>query len=244
MKENKYDEKNFFMKYSEMERSRKGLKGAGEWHELQKILPDFKGRKVLDLGCGYGWHCKYAVQNGADSVLGIDISRRMLETAEQKNYDEKIDYRCAAMEDLRFPEETFDVVLSSLAFHYVKDFEPLVRNISSWLKNGGQFVFSVEHPVFTAFGTQDWYYDKEGNILHFPVDNYYYEGMREAVFLGEKVIKYHRTLTTYLNTLLQNGFTLRHIIEPAPPEEMMDIPGMKDEIRRPMMLLVSAVKTE
>ncbi|MCC2253524.1 class I SAM-dependent methyltransferase [Ruminococcus sp. CLA-AA-H200] len=244
MKENKYDEKNFFMKYSEMERSRKGLKGAGEWHELQKILPDFKGRKVLDLGCGYGWHCKYAVQNGADSVLGIDISRRMLETAEQKNYDEKIDYRCAAMEDLRFPEETFDVVLSSLAFHYVKDFEPLVRNISSWLKNGGQFVFSVEHPVFTAFGTQDWYYDKEGNILHFPVDNYYYEGMREAVFLGEKVIKYHRTLTTYLNTLLQNGFTLRHIIEPAPPEEMMDIPGMKDEMRRPMMLLVSAVKTE
>lgn len=244
MKENKYDEKNFFMKYSEMERSRKGLKGAGEWHELQKILPDFKGRKVLDLGCGYGWHCKYAVQNGADSVLGIDISRRMLETAEQKNYDEKIDYRCASMEDLRFPEETFDVVLSSLAFHYVKDFEPLVRNISSWLKNGGQFVFSVEHPVFTAFGTQDWYYDKEGNILHFPVDNYYYEGMREAVFLGEKVIKYHRTLTTYLNTLLQNGFTLRHIIEPAPPEEMMDIPGMKDEMRRPMMLLVSAVKTE
>lgn len=244
MKEIKYDEKNFFMKYSEMERSRKGLKGAGEWHELQKILPDFKGRKVLDLGCGYGWHCKYAVQNGADSVLGIDISRRMLETAEQKNYDEKIDYRCAAMEDLRFPEETFDVVLSSLAFHYVKDFEPLVRNISSWLKNGGQFVFSVEHPVFTAFGTQDWYYDKEGNILHFPVDNYYYEGMREAVFLGEKVIKYHRTLTTYLNTLLQNGFTLRHIIEPAPPEEMMDIPGMKDEMRRPMMLLVSAVKTE
>lgn len=244
MKENKYDEKNFFMKYSEMERSRKGLKGAGEWHELQKILPDFKGRKVLDLGCGYGWHCKYAVQNGADSVLGIDISRRMLETAEQKNYDEKIDYRCAAMEDLRFPEETFDVVLSSLAFHYVKDFEPLVRNISSWLKNGGQFVFSVEHPVFTAFGTQDWYYDKEGNILHFPVDNYYYEGIREAVFLGEKVIKYHRTLTTYLNTLLQNGFTLRHIIEPAPPEEMMDIPGMKDEMRRPMMLLVSAVKTE
>lgn len=244
MKENKYDEKNFFMKYSEMERSRKGLKGAGEWHELQKILPDFKGRKVLDLGCGYGWHCKYVVQNGADSVLGIDISRRMVETAEQKNYDEKIDYRCAAMEDLRFPEETFDVVLSSLAFHYVKDFEPLVRNISSWLKNGGQFVFSVEHPVFTAFGTQDWYYDKEGNILHFPVDNYYYEGMREAVFLGEKVIKYHRTLTTYLNTLLQNGFTLRHIIEPAPPEEMMDIPGMKDEMRRPMMLLVSAVKTE
>lgn len=45
MKENKYDEQKFFMKYSEMERSKKGLQGAGEWMELQKILPDFKDKK-------------------------------------------------------------------------------------------------------------------------------------------------------------------------------------------------------
>ena len=83
---------------------------------------------------------------------------------------------------------------------------------------------------------------RRGEILHFPVDNYYYEGPRKAVFLGEPVVKYHRTLTTYLNTLLQNGLTLQHIIEPQPPAEMMDIPGMKDEMRRPMMLLVSAIK--
>lgn len=55
--------------------------------------------------------------------------------------------------------------------------------------------------------------------------------------------KYHRTLTTYLNTLLQNGFILQHIIEPQPPEKMMNVSGMKDEMRRPMMLLVSAKKS-
>ena len=60
--------------------------------------------------------------------------------------------------------------------------------------------------------------------------------------MGEKVIKYHRTLTTYLNTLLQNGFILQHIIEPQPPKNMMHMDGMKDEMRRPMMLLVSARK--
>ncbi len=244
MKENKYDNKQFFEKYSQMERSKKGLNGAGEWSELQKILPDFKGRKVLDLGCGYGWHCKYAAENGADFVLGTDISHKMLETARQRNSDKRIEYQCIAMEDLDFRAGTFDIVLSSLAFHYVKDFEPLAKNIAMWLKKGGEFVFSVEHPVFTSYGTQDWYYDSDGNILHFPVDHYYYEGKREAVFLGEKVTKYHRTLTTYLNAMLQNGFMIQHVTEPQPPEEMMDLPGMRDEMRRPMMLLISAKKSQ
>lgn len=242
MKENKYDSDSFFKKYSEMSRSQQGLKGAGEWSELQKVLPDFRGKRVLDLGCGYGWHCLYAAQNGAEYVLGTDISAKMLETAREKNSHERIEYRRCAMEDLELPDHSFDVVLSSLAFHYVKEFQPVVKKISRVLSPGGFFVFSAEHPVFTAYGTQDWYYDEQGEILHFPVDNYYFEGKRDAVFLGEPVTKYHRTLTTYLNTLLENGFELLNIIEPQPPEDMLHIPGMADEMRRPMMLIVKAVK--
>ncbi len=242
MKENKYDDEVFFQKYSQMLRSQKGLQGAGEWSELQKILPAFQGKSVLDLGCGYGWHCRYAAEHNAARVLGTDISEKMLSTARRINAAPQIEYRRAAMEDLQFAAGTFDVVLSSLAFHYVKDFAPLVANIFDWLRPDGSFVFSVEHPVFTAYGTQDWYYDQDGKILHFPVDNYYYEGQREAIFLGEKVIKYHRTLTSYLNTLLCSGFVLQHVIEPHPPAEMLHITGMKDEMRRPMMLLVSARK--
>ena len=242
MKENKYDDQHFFQKYSEMSRSQQGLAGAGEWPELQKLLPDFRGMSVLDLGCGYGWHCKYAADHGAAQVLGTDISHRMLETAMRHNPGPNIEYHLGAMEELRFPNASFDVVLSSLALHYVANFPALVQNISRWLKPEGQFIFSVEHPVFTAYGSQDWYYDDQGNILHFPVDNYYLEGERTATFLGEQVVKYHRTLTTYLETLLRNGFQLQHVVEPQPPEHMMDLPGMKDELRRPMMLLVSAKK--
>lgn len=244
MKENKYDNEVFFEKYSQMSRSVYGLDGAGEWYELKKLLPDFKGLKVLDLGCGYGWHCLYAAQNGAKEVLGTDISEKMLKEARAKNTFENIRYEKAAMEDLILPPESFDVVISSLAFHYVKDFESIVKKIYGWLVPGGKFVFSVEHPVFTAYGSQDWYYDSDGKIMHFPVDNYYYEGQREAVFLGEKVIKYHRTLTTYLETLLLCGFSIQNIVEPKPPENMMDIPGMKDEMRRPMMLLTAARKKD
>ncbi|MEE0419241.1 MAG: class I SAM-dependent methyltransferase [Lachnospiraceae bacterium] len=242
MKENKYDDERFFVKYSEMDRSQKGLEGAGEWSELQKLLPSFDQKRVLDLGCGYGWHCIYAAQNGAKSVLGIDISERMLAEARRKNTHPQIEYVCSAMEDLRFEENSFDVVISSLAFHYIKDFKALAEKISKWTGCGGYFVFSVEHPVFTSYGSQDWHYDTDGNILHFPVDRYFYEGKRDAVFLGEKVTKYHRTLTTYLNTLLQNGFELQNIVEPQPPESMMHLPGMADEMRRPMMLIVRAIR--
>ena len=90
MKENKYDDSVFFQKYSEMSRSKYGLQGAGEWQEFQKMMPDFSDKEVLDLGCGYGWHCAYAAEKGAKRVLGIDLSEKMLQKAEKINSHQKI----------------------------------------------------------------------------------------------------------------------------------------------------------
>lgn len=243
MKENRYDDNDFFDKYSQMSRSKQGLSGAGEWETLERVLPDFKEKRVLDLGCGYGWHCIYAAEHGAERVVGADISEKMIGVAREKSAGLPIEYQVMSMEDLEFSEDSFDVVLSSLAFHYLESFEDIAKKVNTWLKKGGEFIFSAEHPVFTAYGTQDWFYNKDGTILHFPVDNYYYEGKREAVFLGEKVTKYHKTLTTYLNGLLENGFVITHVIEPKPTEKLLlEVEGMKDEMRRPMMLIVTSEK--
>lgn len=109
----------------------------------------------------------------------------------------------------------------------------------------GDFVFSVEHPIFTAEGKQDWYYDEQKNKLHWPVDRYFSEGNREAIFLGKEIVKYHKTLTTYINTLIKCGFEIKEIIEPTPSEKMLkEYLEMKDELRRPMMLLISVRKVE
>ena len=235
-----YDDPAFFEKYAQMDRSRYGLNSAGEWPTLQAMLPDFHGKRVLDLGCGYGWHCEYAVQQGAASVLGIDLSERMLDEARAHRADPRIEYRCAAIEEFALPDASVDVVISSLALHYVEDFAAVAQNVARMLVPGGAFVFSVEHPVFTAEGSQDWVYAPDGSILHFPVDNYFYEGARQAVFLGETMRKYHRTLTTYVRELLQAGFRVVDLQEPQPPAHLLDVPGMKHEFRRPMMLLLSA----
>jgi SAM-dependent methyltransferase len=242
MKENKYDDSTFFGKYSQMNRSVKGLDGAGEWKTLEAMLPDFRGKRVLDLGCGFGWHCQYAIEHGAAEVVGIDLSERMLAVAREKT-SETIHYVCDSIEEVPFPPNSFDVVVSSLAFHYIKSFEGIAEKVFTWLSNGGTFVFSVEHPIFTSHGSQDWYYDANGTILHFPIDGYFYEGKRETTFLGEQVVKYHKTLTTYLNALIQKGFDLTGVVEPQPALHLLDtMEGMKEELRRPMMLIVSAEK--
>lgn len=243
MKENRYDDETFFNAYSRFPRSVEGLNAAGEWHELKKLLPDFKGKRVLDIGCGFGWHCIYAAEQGAASVLGIDISEKMLAVAREKTKLDHVAYQLLAMEDIAFEPDRFDVAISSLAFHYTPDFGDICRRVSACLTAGGDFVFSVEHPVFTAYGTQDWAFDGQGNRDHWPVDRYFEEGGRDAVFLGEHVTKYHKTLTTYLNTLLENGFAITGLVEPQPAPALLDtVPGMRDELRRPMMLLVAAKK--
>lgn len=243
MKENAYDDAAFFAKYSRFPRSVEGLRAAGEWHALRDMLPDFAGKRVLDIGCGFGWHCIYAAEQGAARVVGTDISERMLAVARERTPGPNVEYRRVAMEDLDDPAASYDVVLSSLAFHYTPDFRAVCGNIHRMLADGGDFVFSAEHPVFTSAGPQDWMYGTGGQRICWPVDRYFEEGAREASFLGERVTKYHRTLSSYLSALLDTGFAITGLVEPLPdPELLARLPELADELRRPMMLLVSAKK--
>ena len=147
-----------------------------------------------------------------------------------------------SIEDIDYPDDSFDVVISSLVFHYVESFEVICNKIHHCLVRGGDFLFSVEHPIFTAQGNQQWCCDPNGKPLHWPVDHYFNEGARKANFLGLEVVKYHKTLTTYINTLVQCGFELLKLVEPQPADYLMNEPGMKEELRRPMMLLIAARK--
>ncbi|GLX69915.1 class I SAM-dependent methyltransferase [Paenibacillus glycanilyticus] len=243
MKQNKYDDPDFFDKYSQMARSVGGLDAAGEWHALRPMLPSLKDTRVLDLGCGYGWHCRYAREQGARSVLGMDISEKMIERAKSFNEDAAVTYIQAAIEDVVFEPGQFDVVISSLALHYVEDFEAVCRKIHDSLTPGGSFVLSMEHPVFTAVAAQDWHYGPAGERLHWPVDRYQDEGMRVARFLDSDVVKYHRTVASIINGLVQAGFRITRVAEPGPSEEALaQYPDMKDETRRPIFLLISVQK--
>jgi SAM-dependent methyltransferase len=246
VKQNKYDDPAFFEAYGQLLRSRAGLAGAGEWHAFRALLPDLRGRRVLDLGCGFGWHCRYARKQGARAITGVDLSERMLARAREMTIGSGILYVQCAIEDIQFDPGSFDIVLSSLAFHYVERFDLLAARVHRWLAEEGKFIFSVEHPIFTASQAgQDWWRSPEGQILHWPVDAYQAEGVRSTNWLADNVVKYHRTVATYVNSLLDAGFRLDRLLEPEPdPGLLRDRPDWQDETRRPMFLILAASKDQ
>ena len=232
---NHYDNPEFFAAYAQMSRSQQGLDGAGEWHQLQPLFPDMTGKDVLDLGCGYGWHCKYATDYGAKSVLGIDLSEKMIAEANKRTAVPGITYRVCSLQDYEYPAAAYDLVVSNLVLHYVEDLDAIYRRIHDTLRPGGVFLMNIEHPTFTAGVNQQ--FAKDGT---WPVDDYYYPGLRKTDFLGHTITKYHHTLTQILGGLLKAGFRIEAVEEAMPPEAWRAV--MPEEMRRPMMLLIRARK--
>jgi len=240
MAQNIYDNPEFFEGYSRLGRSVEGLDGASEWPVLRAMLPDLSGRRVLDLGCGYGWFCRWAREHGAASVLGIDVSEKMLERARATTTDPAISYLRADAERLDLPAASFDLVYSSLALHYIEDLGALFSKFYDAAVPGGNLVFSVEHPIFMAPTHQGFAQAADGQKF-WPLDNYLVEGARTRDWLAKGVTKQHRTVATYLNLLLRAGFTLTHLEEWGPTDEQIaGRPDWADERHRPYFMLVSA----
>src|SRR5262245_7243646 len=149
------------------------------------MLPDLAGKRVVDLGCGFGWFCRFAREAGAAEVLGLDVSSNMLARARETTADPAVTYRQADLETLDLPASSFDLAYSSLTLHYLEHLGRLLATVHRALAPDGAFVFSAEHPLYTE-----------------PGPDYLDEGPRTTDWLAQGVVKQHRTLATYLNLLI------------------------------------------
>ncbi|MXQ14629.1 class I SAM-dependent methyltransferase [Microvirga makkahensis] len=244
MAQNIYDNLGFFACYSQLSRQVHGLDGAPEWPAIRAMLPTLTGKRVADLGCGFGWASRWMRAQGAVSVLGLDLSQRMIPRAKTDTSHPAIEYRIADLETLELPEATFDLVNSALTVHYVENFRRLTRMIHKALVPGGDLVFTTEHPIFMAAAHPHWITDEDGRKT-WPVNGYSIEGERRTDWFAKGVLKYRRSLGTTLNALIDTGFELRRVEEFAPTREQIEqLPELVEELEQPMMLLVSARKTE
>lgn len=240
MAQNIYDDAAFFEGYSQFPRSREGLAGAPEWPALRAMLPPLQGKRVLDLGSGFGAFCRWAIEQGAAQVTGVDLSHKMIAAARERGPGLPIRYIEADLETYEPQVGAYDLVYSSLAVHYLADFDAFCRRVRRALSADGHFVFSMEHPIFAARAEPEWMTDANGNRV-FALSDYAREGERVTNWVVEGIVKYHRKLSTVVTKLLASGFAIDAMDEWTPDEAALAAnPGLADEIVRPMLLLLAA----
>ncbi len=201
---------------------------------VEELLGDVKGKQLLDAGCGEGYLSRYYAKKGA-IVTAIDLSQRLIEASEQLTDDDgvTIDYRVDNVCYIEsVPNGEFDLILSNLVLLNVPCLDDAIREFQRVLKVGGILVFSIVHPAFNFYGPGSWEMGekdpdtKRREGLYFKVDRYFEEEEYERYWKTKKGNKFpepisffHRTLSTYLNSLSSAGFRLLEFVEPKPIDE-------------------------
>jgi SAM-dependent methyltransferase len=234
-----YDDPLFFARYRDLRADGGGLNEDLEQPALAALLPDVRAARVLDLGCGNGALARRLADAGAREVVAVDASARMLAAAAAHPL---VRYLRADIETLDRPAASADLVVSSLALHYVRDYAGLIRRIAGWLRPGGRLVFSVEHPVCTAASPMTGWLSV-GSASLWPVDDYGEETARTQAWLGRTVVKYHRRVATLAGEILAAGLVLTGLDEPCPDAAAVaGKPALAQHRRRPPLLILAARK--
>ncbi|MBQ8835997.1 MAG: class I SAM-dependent methyltransferase [Clostridia bacterium] len=243
--QNIFDNDVFFDGYKSLRERDDNMNDLLEQPAMKKLLPDLVGKSVLDLGCGYGHNCVDFVKRGATKVVGIDISKKMLEVAKEESSDAKIEYKNMSMTDIESIGETFDLLYSSLAFHYIDDFKTFAKAMANVTTKGGTLLFSQEHPIITATvdGNGHFNRDENGNRISYTFSDYNRAGKRTSRWFVDDVVKYHRPFGHIITALADAGFMIEEVVEPVPENWAVEkLPTIVKEYIKPNFLIVKAKK--
>lgn len=236
-----YDRPQVFDTYLERRQQATSANDTLELPIIQALLPELRGRRVLDIGCGDAAIASELLESGAEHYTGFDSSERMIALA-KKNLptDLTIELHQDFIESWPFEPEAYDLVLSRLAFHYVEALGPIFERIYAALRPGGEFVFSVEHPVITSHQQS---FKNKGSSAGWAVERYFETGKRDISWLGGQVLKYHRTVEDHFSALQEAGFSILALRESRPdPKLFPDRKLYEKRARYPLFLFFKAQK--
>ena len=244
MSQNKYDNKEFFEEYLKLRKEADNSNINEEMPALFSLIDkNLENKVILDLGCGYGENTNFLLNRKASRVVGVDISQNMIDLANKFNKKDNTEYLCMDMQDIDKINFKFDLIISSLAIHYVKDYELLIKKIYNLLNDNGVFIFSLEHPITIAPKEgKKWNCDDNGNPTGFVLSNYQEPGERNIFWLTDNVIKYHRTFSQIINGLIDNRFEINKVLEPKPVNPYIDNKRNIECIHKPYFLIIKALK--
>lgn len=234
-----YDDDSNFENYMERRQGRENANDTMEKPVICELLGDVTGMKILDLGCGDARFGVELLNKGCTQYIGIEGSQNMVHVASKTLVGYNGTVFRAMIEDWEYPDESFHLVISRLAIHYIQDVRSIFRRIHQTLKPNGKFIFSVEHPIITST------LQPSGTRKNWIVDNYFVEGYREQQWLGGTVHKYHRTIEDYFIALQNAGFSIESLRESRPiRKNFINDETYERRLRIPLFLFLSGTKKE
>jgi SAM-dependent methyltransferase len=189
------------------------------------FLGDVAGRRLCDLGCGQGRVARYLADQGA-RVVGVDLSGALLAIArrDEAAAPRGVRYLRDDAQGLRaIRDRVFDGVVCHMALMDIPDLAPTVGAVARVLRPGGWFVCSILHPCYHTAETEE--VPAAGGAVHRLVGAYFREGhWRQPARPGPpgKVGAYHRTLSSYLNALIEAGLVIERLSEPPAAGRMAE----------------------
>jgi SAM-dependent methyltransferase len=179
------------------------------------LIPDLSGKTVLELGCGSGHTLAYLWDNKhACELWGLDLSETQIrftrDFLDQKKLNAKL-FIASMDENPGFPENYFDFVVSIYSLGWTTNLSRTLALVSSYLRPGGIFIFSWEHPAYRSLRF-------EAELAKYVFeDSYFDEGpVLDPSWKGVEIVINHRKLSTYLNAMVQSGLMLEQVIESEP----------------------------
>lgn len=243
--ENTYDKDEFYLEYKKMRDTKLNANELLEIPVMKSLLDNLSNKSIIDLGCGNGCMSRYFIESGAKKVLGLDISNNMLNEAKEINALDNITYQNLPLENLDAIDQKFDIAYSSLAFHYIEDFEKLIKDIYNLLNDDGILLFSQEHPLVTApiINPELGKYLTKDDKRYYYLSDYNNISKRDKLWNDTIVKKYHRNFSITINTLIKQGFEILEIQESQPNKKAIElIEKYKYQIDRPYFLFIKAIK--
>lgn len=212
---NTYDDDIVFNEFVRIREDNTSKHNTTVKENLKELVGDVAGKKILDLGCGLGEFAKYFTDNNASQVVGIDISKRVIDYALQNNKSNNIEYKQLDIKNLSDITQKFDIIFSDMVFNYIEDFDEMMQNIYNLLNENGILVFSQVHPISTASLSEksSWIKDEYENLKAL-IDNYSNVSVRKRMYFGGLFNFYHRRFEEIINISINNNFEIVKILEP------------------------------
>ncbi len=209
------------------------------------LIGDMQGQAICDLACGQGRIARELARRGA-RVTGIDLSTELIAIARRDEGAEPlgITYVVDDAEGLAsVADASFDGVVCNLALMDISDLAATIGTVWRILRRPGWFVCSITHPCFEA-PHAEWRTGPDGSISR-EISTYFEEGRwfsHNKQGVRGQVGAQHRTLSTYINTVVDAGFAIEHMIEPrADGEAAIRVPGYRVV---PAFMLLRCVKLQ